>query len=116
MVRRGVTRTVFLVGRWAIKVPSLRGDSQGNRLGSFCWGVLANLNERTWSSYEGWAGQVAPVRVSLWGLVQIYPRCAPVSRGWREGLAVMDPDPGDHKADNYGVLDGRVVRVDYDIR
>jgi hypothetical protein len=121
IIRRGVTRTVFLVGRWAVKVPSLRGGmyGKGHRLASFCQGVLSNQSERQWHDYEGWAGQVAPVLHSwLGGIVQVYPRCEPVGGDdyWAREQPDMDPDPGDRKAENYGMLAGRLVRVDYDMR
>jgi len=119
IIRTGVTRTVILAGPYAIKVPTLRpGMSPDHRfrdrLGMFARGLLANQSEYTWSRFGPWAGQVAPVRHSfLGGIVQVYPRCAPVPAG--AVLPVLDPDPGDDKADNYGWLHGRVVRVDYDM-
>lgn len=117
IIRTGVTRTVILTRRYAIKVPSLRGGSSGFRIESFCWGVLANLSEREWHAYEGWDGAVAPVvRSWMGGVVQVYPRCKPLPPGARGPLPTLDPCPGDVKPDNYGVLGRRVVRVDYDMR
>lgn len=124
----GITRTVFLVGRYAVKVPSFRGGSIGGlrgRMQSFAWGFLANLSEYEWSKFEGWRGKVAPVLHS-WagGLVQVYPRCEPIpdttAQAWEAAgcppLLAMFPDPGDDKPDNYGLLDGRLVRIDYELR
>lgn len=117
IVRTGVTRTVILTRRYAVKVPSLRGGSSGARLESFCWGVLANRSERQWHDYEGWHGAVAPVvRSWLGGIVQVYPRCDPLLPETRGPLPSLDPDPGDVKPDNFGIFHGRVVRVDYDMR
>lgn len=123
IIRTGITRTVLLVGRWAIKVPSLRGGVYGRRewVASFCQGVLSNRSERQWHDFEGWGGQVAPVLHSwLGGIVQVYPRCEPLdvpdTDEGRATLPLLDPDPGDVKVDGYGVLDGRVVRLDYDMR
>ena len=128
-IRYGISRTVFLTRRYAIKVPSLRGGSLGGmrgRLQGAAEGVLANAAEYRWHQYEPWAGKVAPVlRSWLGGLVQVYPRCEPFKVTREQELAmferrwapmVLDPDPGDHKADNYGWLDGRLVRVDYELR
>lgn len=57
IVRTGVTRTVVLVGWWAVKVPTIRGlgdpAQSGNRLASFARGILANKTEREWSSIDG---------------------------------------------------------------
>jgi len=116
-----MTRTVILVGRWAVKVPTLRGmttaDARG-RLAGVCRGILANQAEHIWHDYGPWAGRVAPVRRSLLlGLVQVYPRCEPLADGDRGPLPRLDPCPGDVKPDNYGRIEGRgrVVRVDYDM-
>ena len=116
IVRTGVSRTVLLIGEHAIKVPSFRGGMHGGwrgRLEVFARGYLANTSEYRWHDYQDWAGLVAPVRRSwLGGLVQVYPRCRPLPPGAE--LPVLDPDPGDRKSDNFGLLEGRVVRLDYD--
>lgn len=114
--RRGVTRTVILTRRYAVKVPSLRGGSLGARsprgvMRSIVWGIDANLSEIEWSGTPG----VCPVLWSLLGLVNVYRRCAPVTGD----LADADYDaigmlhPGDRKPENLGLLDGRIVWVDY---
>jgi hypothetical protein len=46
--------------------------------------------------------------------VQVYPRCEPLAEDVADAaLPVLDPEPGDRKADNFGLLDGRIVRLDY---
>jgi hypothetical protein len=127
IVRSGVTRTVLLTRRYAVKVPSLRGVYPGGargRLAGAARGLLANQSEATWSGYPTLAGRVAPVLWSgLLGLVQVYPRCAPldaeVEAAFQAGFDALkprlDPDPGDDKPDNYGLLNGRVVRLDYEM-
>lgn len=119
VVRTGATRTVFLVGAYAVKVPSGRGilttDARG-RLASIARGILANQSELVWSRYEPWQGKVAPVLWSgLAGLVQVYPRCVPLADDDRGPLPVLDPDPGDSKPENHGRLGGRIVRLDYEM-
>lgn len=123
IIRRGVTRTVLLVGRWAVKVPTLRGIGPSpmtmrGRVAGVCRGILANQSELTWHETDGFRGRVAPVlRSWLWGVVQIYPRCEPAPPG--SLLFYLDPDPGDGvdegKYENFGLLDGRLVRVDYEL-
>lgn len=125
LIRRGATRTVLLVGPWAVKVPSLRGVHPGGargRLASFARGLLANQSEAVWHDYAGWQGQVAPVLASwLLGVVQVYPRCEPVPVDDLDRycgdvpLPVLVPSPGDVKSDNFGLLNGRLVFVDYDM-
>jgi hypothetical protein len=117
VVRTGITRTVILVGRYAIKVPSFRGHVHGDmrgRIAGFCQGVIANQAEYLWRDFEAWRGQVAPVLHSwFWGLIQIYPRCQSAPDGAE--LFELEPCPGDLKPENFGLLDGRLVRVDYAI-
>jgi hypothetical protein len=115
IIRSGVTRTVILIGRYAIKVPSLRGGVYGVRelIGGWCRGVLANDSEREWSGQPG----TCPVLWSLLGLVNVYPRCEPVhlADDQIDYDAIGFPGPTDRKPDNLGYLHGRLVWVDYDM-
>jgi hypothetical protein len=118
--RRGVTRTVILTRRWAIKVPTIRGlgspELKGMRIASFCRGVLANRTELEWSSVRG----VNPVVWSYRGLVNVYRRADPVPEGSfqedkdYEGLTEDFVPIGDRKPENIGIIDGRIVWIDYD--
>lgn len=114
-VRRGVTRTVLLAHRWAIKVPSLRSHGEGVRgtLWSLARGLNANLSELQWSGTPG----TCPVLWTLAGVVNVYPRCDPVT--WELTDADYDGTgfigPGDRKPHNVGMLDGRLVWLDYDL-
>jgi hypothetical protein len=125
IVRSGITRTVLLVGRYAIKFPTLRGGSarKHSRLRFFCHGVLANLSELEWHEYFGDA--VAPVLWSMGGLVNVYPRCEPfvsfeddpAGRALDDVPSVIDDVRiGDLKHDNLGYLNGRAVWIDYDMQ
>jgi hypothetical protein len=113
-IRRGITRTVFLVGHWAVKVPSTRvhGGAVRGLLWSLTRGIQANLSEAEWSGTTG----ACPVLWSLAGLVNVYPRCRPVEPDheidW-EGIGFLAPV--DRKHDNVGWLDGRIVMIDYDM-
>lgn len=112
--RRGVTRTVILTKRHAIKVPSMRGGWRGPRalLWSLTSGIQANLSEWEWSGMPG----TCPVLWSFAGLVNVYPRCAPVPDGADVDYdAIGFPYGTDRKPDNVGYLDGRLVWVDYDM-
>lgn len=112
-IRRGATRTVILTRRYAIKVPALRGSGR-----SWLWaltaGMQANMSEREWSDLDS----VCPVTWSFAGIVNVYPRARTVAH--------VDPDAYppltiagaplrvDPKPQNVGVLDGRLVWLDYD--
>jgi hypothetical protein len=125
---------VYLTPRWAIKVPSLRPFGRGGAgvLWSLSRGLQANLSEREFW-YEGTPTMrraLAPVVWSLWGVVNVYPRCAPVTpaeaRALRAGqLAYPGASPednwivGDEKPANVGWLrvdaeNTRLVWLDYD--
>lgn len=113
VLKWGSTRTVLLIGRWAIKTPSLVEW----RL--FLHGLLANITERTWSR----TGDTRLARV-LWGdpigLLLIMERADPlpknfspkhfadiVHRGRFDGL------PQDIKMDNFGFRSRTMVMIDY---
>lgn len=114
-VDRGITRTVLLTGRWAIKVPSLRTHGEGARgmLWSLCRGVLANLSEIEWSGSPG----TCPVHRTMAGLINVYPRCMPVTHDPtdREYEAIGLLGPMDRKPRNVGWLNGHLVWLDYDM-
>lgn len=126
VVRRGITRTVWLVGRWAVKVPSLRayGGGTRGRLWSVARGLLANQCEAEW--YENAPPDDRPrlcpvLRSWFGGFVNVYPRCRPVHVDENEDpldgaeLFTLGIDPGDNKYDNFGWLGTRLVRMDYDM-
>lgn len=118
IVRRGLCRTVLLVGDWAVKVPRLRrGDDRS--LAGAMWGLSrglqANLSEREWSDVEG----VAPVLWSLGGIVNVYPRATEFTGDLTDEQYEQLALPGrwfprDRKAANIGWLRGRLVWLDYD--
>jgi hypothetical protein len=105
-VCRGVTREVLLVGRWAVKVPSIRSW----RL--FLTGLLANLHEDLWSATRD--RRLCPVRwCSPGGFVLVMARAEALA----ESDFVVDADfaglPLDAKPENFGRYGGRVVLLDY---
>jgi hypothetical protein len=121
-VRRGVTRTVFLTKRYAIKVPRQKA-CKGHKAWTFIRGWSANMSEVDWSKYATTAygkPQVAPVLKSyLWGLVNIYPRAKAYMGSWEELDDLYDTlefkTPSDVKGFNFGWLDGNFVWLDYDM-
>lgn len=111
----GVTRDVWLIGRWAIKVPTLRYSWR-----LFLRGLLSNMNERemwAWSGLPDWAGPSRDVlgRVvwSSWGGWVLVMERVRVLRD-DERSRMPDCDIADMKPDNCGETpDGRVVVIDY---
>ena len=114
-VRRGVTRTVLLVARWAVKVPSLCAHRNGLRgvMWSLARGLSANLSEAEWSGQPG----LCPVVWSFAGIVNVYPRCEPASEDLTEDVyeAIGFTGPMDKKPANLGWLNGKLVWLDYDM-
>lgn len=116
-IRRGVTRVAFLIGPWVVKIPSTRSHGEGLRgvLWGLARGVVANQSEWEWSNYEDIQG-ICPARWSLLGgLVNVYPRALAIPRS-----RVIDFDaipylgPTDPSVGNVGILNEKVVWVDYD--
>ena len=112
----GVTRTVVLTKRWAIKLPCL---VYGWRY--FLYGFLANMQEADWTGFDR---RLCPVTYAApGGMFIIMPRCkevtdeefiAEIPSSW----AVIDDDPGrelpvEMKSCSFGRLNGRIVAVDY---
>lgn len=118
---RGCTRIVFLVGNYAIKIPNFR----------YSWllflnGLVANMNEAAtwrWNSgkYEsGKSHLLCPVVWASWGgWVLVMKRAVPctwLSEGGEEidySKWIVEGLSGDDKPQNYGKLDGRIVKLDY---
>lgn len=109
----GATRRVLLLGRYAIKVPSMAEW----RL--FLLGLLANMQEAIWSR-TGWP-ELCPVVFSVPGGFLVVMRRARVLTDeefveldlarWvdRGGYIV----PAEIKTDSFGYLDDRLVAIDY---
>lgn len=118
-IRRGITRTVLLIGPWAVKIPALNGRSSPTLLDikGALWGISrgiqANLSEREWSQCEG----VCPVRWTLFGLVNVYPRADLVTHELTEDEyeAIGFIGSTDRKPQNVGLLNGKLVWIDYDM-
>jgi hypothetical protein len=72
--KRGVTREVVLIGRWALKFPSIR-----------CWrlflqGLLCNMHEQIWAIDSEWKTKTAPVVFGVpGGFSNVMKRCDPLS-------------------------------------
>lgn len=106
-VRQGVTRTVLLIGPYALKFPL--GKSWRMSL----YGLLSNMQEATWARRR--LPILCPVVWSVpggWLVVmrraEPYPRDRPLPEALFEHYPWMDL-----KHENFGLLNGQVVVVDY---
>lgn len=112
-VKFGATRLVFLFGRHAFKIP------RPTTWRSFLNGLLSNMQERDFGRL-GWP-ELCPVVASLpGGWLIVMPRADPVrDKEW----AQFNPEvfcengertlPVEYKQDSFGILNGKVVAVDY---
>jgi hypothetical protein len=112
--KQGITREVFLTRRYAIKIPKLIYGWQ-----KFLCGLLANMQETTFAR-AGWP-ELCPVVFSIpGGWLVVMRRAEPLSDAeWSafDAPAFCEkPDymiPAEFKRDSFGMLDGRVVAIDY---
>lgn len=115
MDRRGATRLVVLVGPYALKVPVV-----GHGFKAFLTGVLASLNEKTWSG----ASKNTPrtVYCNCFGLILIARRCRHIRhRGLfyvalAEVVAKSDIHEdfwySDCKPENFGYIGPDLIKLD----
>jgi len=109
----GTTRFVFLVDKFAIKIPSIKEW----RL--FLLGLLANMQEAQWSKI-GWV-ELCPVLFSIPGGFLIVMHRARILNN--EEFLLLDIEqwieesghniPVEMKADSFGYLGRKLVAVDY---
>lgn len=107
----GCTRIVLLVGKFAIKIPNF---SYCHR--HFLQGCLANWKEREYSKLFPDCPKVNKALFCSWfGLVSIQKRVEVLERHLtkEEVEYFKDVCPTDIKNDNFGILKGKVVCIDY---
>lgn len=122
VVARGCTRTVFLIGKWAMKLPVMNAVTR--RDDSLLRGMLANIQEaRCWVIKE-MRPMLAPViYCAPFGLFLVMRRCDPLQTELTDLEAkrfyydsVRETGymvPVEDKPSSFGYLDGRLVAVDY---
>lgn len=110
-VRRGANRCAVLVGHWAFKFPNPASWR------SLLYGLLNNMNERWAASVAAGSFHCTVITAIPGGFLNIMPRCRPLTdEEWRNfDPASVSGIEVEHKPDSFGVLNGRVVAVDYGI-
>lgn len=109
----GISRTVFLTRRYAIKVPCAR----------YTWeywlrGLLANLQERTLARSH-LPGLCPVLFADPFGFIVVMPRAEPLPFALTNASYELLVDRGDYripaekKSDSWGILHGHVVAIDY---
>lgn len=108
-VARGMTRTVYLLGPYAFKTPSLR-----NGLPGWIGGMLGNLQERALSRWNHHS--LCPVLFAdPFGLVVVMPRAEILSDDEFSRVAHRIPREcfAERKPSSWGYVAGMLVAVDY---
>lgn len=119
--RRGCTRIVFIFNSVVVKIPNF----------TVCWrhflqGLLANMGERdtyyanTGRYNVGLSDLLCPVVWASWGgWVLVMKKALPFTCTDEQGREldyskwIMAGFGGDDKPDNYGILNGTIVKIDY---
>lgn len=116
----GVTRTVFILKSIVIKIPNV---THGWR--NFLKGITGNIDERdTWrwnsGKYEqGHSHLLCPIVWASWGgwIVVMKKAKTLTQEEWDNMPYYTDEHtkyfPGDDTISNYGILDDRLVKIDY---
>jgi len=114
-MKKGVSRIVFKIGKFAIKIPNHSFNHEHFLLG--CW---ANCSERNWykctNKIAEYKDKMAPSLFCSWfGLIQIQYWCNPIDRDLTdEELKYFDNiRNGEQKSENFGYYNNRMVCLDY---
>jgi hypothetical protein len=115
--KRGAHRLVFMTKCYALKVP---------RAGAISSGCRANRTETDrWKATHNEC--LCPVICGAWGVFVLMPFASPLSNEEFAEFSMTDAqtspsnpfalnyggDGGDFKQSNYGMLRGRIVKIDY---
>jgi hypothetical protein len=117
--RTGATRIVIECNSVVIKLPNIL-----NGWHHFLLGILANINENKcwkWNSgtfEKGHSHLLCPVLWCSWGgwilVMKKVDSVLTLDEGWElDILPHIKHFPGDDSGNNYGFLDGRIVKIDY---
>lgn len=111
-VKRGSTRIVILVGKYAVKIPNIVEWKL------FLNGLLGNMRERAYWRFQTFP-KLCPIVFSIpGGFINIMKRATPLSIEEFNDLnwVLFDRIPCERKLSSYGLLEGKIVVVDYDCR
>ncbi len=119
-IKKGTTRTVLLIGNYAIKIARFWTPYKGHKWKMFLRGILANIDESFWYSVSLKKNRLCPVKwKSPLILILIMERAEeylPEDYTYtNEDLYKIFKDlPLDLKKENFGILkNGEIVLVDY---
>lgn len=116
-IKKGTTRTVILIGSYAIKIPRFWHKFPSHRWKIFLRGILANIDENFWWKCAFQKEKLCPV---LWksplGFILIMRRAAPLKEEEYDKEKLENDFkllPLDNKLINFGKIENRIVLIDY---
>jgi hypothetical protein len=114
----GTTRTVILIGKYALKFPRIHLRAN-NGWSLFLRGLLGNMNESNFG--RDFKEELCPVVFRLWGgFLTVMLRAEELTEeewnnfNFYDHFKVLYPDLCENKKSSFGKLNGRIVAVDYD--
>ena len=115
LLKKGSNRWVFLIGRFAFKIPSLYSYK------NFLWGLLANMQEKEFNSIDELKDRLCPVIFYIpFGLLVVMPRARvlkidEISKEELEKFCTLEEKyiPAELKHDSFGYFKGKLVAIDY---
>lgn len=122
IITLGSSRAVIRLWGIVIKIPCIHGASGFGVWHAFLQGLQSNIQEKVWHD-SGYAG-LCPIKFYIpGGFLTIMPYCEKLDR---DAWFNFDYDnfinhtdyilPVEEKMDSFGILDGKIVAVDYDNR
>lgn len=116
-IEKGSSRIVFLIDRYAIKIPNFTYS-----LEHFLKGWLANIQEdRIWRIFNSGNIEDKTIKLKicpiisthLWKFILIMPKCLLAKENELPKESSIGNICGDYKVDNYGWYEGKLVCFDY---
>ncbi len=116
-IKKGTTRTVFLIGNYAIKIPRFWHKYSGDKWKSFLRGILANIDEHYWWKHSHKKEKLCPVVFkSPLGCILVMVRAESLIDS-EYNKAELDKEffglPLDNKQINFGKINNKTVLIDY---
>ena len=112
---KGSSRWVFVIGNFALKIPSLKSWRR------FLYGLLANMQELEFNTMKEAQDKLCPIKFYFpLGFLVIMPKVRVLKDGELTMLQLQEfcinktyVIPAEHKCDSFGYLNGKLVAIDY---